>query len=87
MTISTARSSVLHLLFEALKPSDSIIDIDTAKVLVCSLVLTRLDFINSILRGLPSCQLERLQRFQNWAAIVVLDSTYVDSGSALKSLQ
>ena len=62
------------------------IDIDTAKVLVCSLVLTRLDFINSILCGLPLCQLERLQRIQNWAAKVVLGSAYVDPESALKSL-
>ena len=62
------------------------IDLATAKLLVCSLVLTHLDYVNSILCGLPSYQLERLQRIQNWAARVVLGSGYDDSRSALKTL-
>lgn len=62
------------------------IDIDTAKLLSCSLVLTHLDFVNSALYGLPKYQFERLQRVQNWAAKIVLGSAYVDSKSALKSL-
>ena len=62
------------------------IDIDTAKLLVCSLVMSQLDYINSILCGLPLFQIKRLQRIQNWAAKIVLGSAYVDPISALRLL-
>jgi hypothetical protein len=48
------------------------INLDTAKLLATSLVLTHLDYSNSVLCGLPKKSLTRLQRIQNWAAKVVL---------------
>ena len=41
------------------------IDLDTAKLLASSLVLSHLDYANSILCGLPSSTIARLQRVQN----------------------
>jgi hypothetical protein len=63
------------------------IDLDTAKLLATSLVLTHLDYSNSVLSGLPQSTLNKLQRVQNWAAKVVLCRTKYDSASdALKTL-
>jgi len=41
--------------------------------LVTSLVITRIDYCNSILAGLPACRLVPLQRVQNAAARLVLN--------------
>jgi len=41
--------------------------------LVMSLVITRIDYCNSILAGLPACRLVPLQRVQNAAARLVLN--------------
>ena len=63
------------------------IDIETAKILVSSLVLSHLDYSNSILCGLPETTLNKLQRIQNWCAKVVLCRTKYDSAKdALKML-
>ena len=89
LTLNSFVSSKIRSAAAAIRNIKSIrqyIDIDTAKLLTCSLVLTHLDFVNSILCGLPDYQFERLQRIQNWAAKIVLGSAYVDSQSALKSL-
>ena len=48
------------------------INLDTAKLLASSLVLTHLDYSNSVLCGLPNKSIMKLQRIQNWAAKVVL---------------
>ena len=42
------------------------------EILVCSLVLSHLDYANSILIGAPNTSLQRLQIVQNWAAKLVL---------------
>ena len=63
------------------------IDLDTAKLLASSLVLSHLDYANSILCGLPSSTIARLQRVQNWAAKMVLRRGKYDSSTdALKTL-
>ena len=63
------------------------IDLDTAKLLASSLVLTHLDYSNSILCGLPKKSLLKLQRIQNWAAKVVLHrDKYSSSTEALTIL-
>jgi hypothetical protein len=63
------------------------IDIDTAKTLACSLVLSHLDYANSILCGLPDTSIRKLQRIQNWAAKVVLRcGKYESSTETLKKL-
>ena len=44
------------------------LDMDTTKLLVNSLVTSRLDYGNAILYGLPAKQVKRLQRLQNCVA-------------------
>ena len=61
------------------------IDLKTAKQLASSLILSHLDYSNSILAGLPASRLRPLQRVQNWAAKVVLCRSKYDS--SLEALQ
>ena len=42
-----------------------------AKQLVHSFIFSQLDYCNSLLNGLPECQLKRIQQIQNNAARVV----------------
>ena len=44
---------------------------DVVKTLVCSLVLSRIDYCNSILAGLPQCLLKKIQYVQNAAAKMI----------------
>ena len=44
------------------------IDIKLSKQLAVALVLSNLDYSNSVLSGLPSTSIKPLQRIQNWAA-------------------
>ena len=63
------------------------INLDTAKLLATSLVLTHLDYSNSILSGLPHKSIARMQRLQNWAAkVVLLRDKYSSSENALIQL-
>ena len=63
------------------------IDVKIAKQLACALVLSHLDYSNSILCGLPATTIKPLQSVQNWAARVVLNrSRYDDAMLALKEL-
>ena len=55
------------------------IDIKIAKQLASALVLSHLDYSNSILCGLPESSITPLQRVQNWAARVVLNQSRYDS--------
>ena len=58
-----------------------------AKQLACSFILTRLDYCNSILAGLPSSTLAPLQRVMNATARMVLNLRPSDHITpALKSL-
>ena len=58
-----------------------------AKQLASALVLSHLDYSNSILCGLPANTIKPLQRIQNWAARVVLGQSKHDSAeAALKEL-
>jgi len=63
------------------------LDLSTAKLLASALVLSHLDYANSILCGLPDTAIGQLQRVQNWAAKVVLQrSKYESSMDALQTL-
>ena len=46
----------------------TILDVDLRKRLVCALVLSRIDYCNSVLAGLPNSTLAPLQRVLNAAA-------------------
>ena len=46
--------------------------VDATKTIVCSLVLSRLDYCNSILSMSPKCLIQKLQRVQNTAARITL---------------
>jgi hypothetical protein len=51
---------------------------DVTKCLVCSFVLSRLDYCNALLAGLPATTLKPLQRVQNAAARLVLGLKWSD---------
>ena len=60
---------------------------ETAKVLVLGLVLSHLDYLNTIFVGLPDKDIKAMQRVQNAAAKMVLLKTKYDSSTdALKRL-
>ena len=47
------------------------LDFDTAKIVVQALILSKLDYCNSLLVGTPGCHLSQLQCVQNMACRVV----------------
>ena len=60
---------------------------ESANTLAVSFILSRLDFCNSLLSGLPDAKLSRLQRIQNNAARVVLrQPRRASATSALRTL-
>ena len=48
---------------------------DAAKTLAVSLVLSRLDYVNCLLAGVPECLLHKLQKNQNASARLILKSS------------
>ena len=51
---------------------------ETAKILINSLVISRLDYCNSLLYGLPTIHLNKLQRVQNAAARLISNTSRFD---------
>ena len=76
-------SSYFHI--RALHHIRPYLDSVTSKVIACAIVGSRLDYANSVLSGVSSRNIHRLQRVQNSLARVVTPST-TSSTSALNSL-
>ena len=61
--------------------------VQATKTLVHATIVSRLDYANALLYGIPEKQLERLQRLQNHAArLITNDSSSVHSKDILKRL-
>ena len=58
------------------------LNFDTAKTVVQALILSKLDYCNSLLVGTPQCHLSKLQCVQNMACRVVCDLRKYDHVSA-----
>ena len=56
-------------------------------VLVNSFIVSRVDYCNSILAGLPTCQLDRIQSVLNATARLLYDRTPSDNRSAARQPQ
>ena len=56
---------------------------DSAKTLAVALILSRIDYCNALLAGLPEDKIARLQRIQNSTARLVMCRSKRDSGTAL----
>ena len=63
---------VAYLELRRINSIRNILCVDAVKTLVCSLVLSRLDYCNSLLVGLPQYLIKRLQEIQNAAARSIL---------------
>ena len=50
-----------------------------AQILVSSLIMSHLDYANSLLYGLPHCNIDKLQHVQNCTAKLVLNKSKYDS--------
>ena len=68
--MNTSRSAFYEL--RRISSIHKYLTIDATKIIVCSLVLSRLDYCNSILSGSSKCLIEKLQKIQNVAVRVTL---------------
>ena len=81
LTMNGQIDSLCRSMFATIKHISSCRDFLTVDVtiqLMVSLVLSRLDYCNSLLAGLPECQINKLQRVQNCAAKVCYRSRKYD---------
>ena len=68
--MAVARSCHYH--FQAIRRTHHLLSTELAVTLACSLILTRLDYCNSVLCGAPASSIQVLQRVQSNAARIVL---------------
>jgi len=70
--MAVARSCNYHV--QAIRHVHHPLSTDLATTLACSLILSRLDYCNSLLHGAPTGSISKLQRVQNNAARIVLQA-------------
>ena len=82
---AVARSCNYHA--RAIRHIRHLLTLDLAQTLACSLILSRIDYCNSVLHGAPSSIIQNLQRVQNNAARIVLQAPpRLDVNSLLQTL-
>ena len=74
---------ILFCQFHRIGKIRSFLSTDAANKLAVSLIVSRLDYCNSLLAGLPDNKLNKLQRIQNRAARLVLRKSRHTSATAL----
>ena len=67
------KCKVVALNLRKIRLIQKFIDRESCEILVCSLVLSHLDYGNGLLQGCTNTVLNKLHRIQNFAAKVVLD--------------
>ena len=75
--------SPVQLSFAGNPPYTHLVSTELAVTLICSLLLTRLDYCNSVLYGAPVSSIQVLQRVQNNATMVILRALRRDSCPAI----
>ena len=76
-------SKVSYLEIRRLGHLRSYLDINEASALASAFILSRLDYCNSLLAGLPNDKLQKLQRIQNSAARLVLGRSKYDHATPM----
>ena len=71
-------SSVLYFTIRKIAQIRPLLDRDTTKILMQSLVLSRIDYCNSLLLGSAQYQLDKLQRLQNMACRIICQKRKFD---------
>ena len=79
--LNICRSAFLEL--RRINSIHNFLSTDAVKTLVCSLVLSRIDYCNSLLAGLPQCLLKKIQYVQNAAAKMIFRAPKSDHVSPL----
>ena len=69
---AVARSCNYHA--RAIRHIQHLLTLNLAQTLACSLILSRIDYCNSVLHGAPSSTIQKFQRVQNNAAPIVLQA-------------
>ena len=69
---SVVRACKCHI--QAIRHIRHLLKTELALTLVCSLILSRLDYCNAVLHRAPASSIQKLQHVQNTAARVVLQS-------------
>ena len=86
LSVENHVSNVCKIAYLQLRRIGSIrhlLPLDAAKTLVCSTVLSKLDYCNSLLFGAPKHIIDKLQKVQNSAARLVLKARKTDNAQPL----
>ena len=68
----------MHFELRRISRMKSFLPLDSIKTVVSALILSRLDYCNSLLAGLPDTIVTKLQRVQNCAARLILGKSQFD---------